>query len=165
VRGCVICCGCKNGKFEVLVVKEPEEKLEPVTPRARAVASVVFLAVAGIFGVLFAGASGWIDMSRLFGICGFKQVYGLPCPTCYVTTSAMAFVQGRVLESFYIQPAGAVLCCVLVAVGVAALLISVFGVNFAFLHQPLRWRMIKYLVASALIILAAGWAVTLSRAL
>ena len=77
----------------------------------------------------------------------------------------MAFVKGRILESFYIQPAGAVLCCALVAAQVVALLISVFGVNFRFLHQPLGWRMIKYFVASALIILAAGWAVTLSRAL
>ena len=147
------------------IVANSVEKLGPVTSCQRAVAGVIFLAVAGIFGILFAGASGWIDMGRLFGICGFKQVYGLPCPTCYVTTSGMAFVKGRILESFYIQPAGAVLCCALVAVGVAALLISVFGVNFRFLHQLLRWRMIKYLVASALVILAAGWAVTLSRAL
>jgi len=141
------------------------KKDEQVTPCQRITAGVVFVAVVAIFAVLFAGGRGWIDMSRLFGICGFKQVYGLPCPTCYVTSSAMAFAKGRIFESFYIQPAGAVLCCALVAVGVAALLISVFGVNFRFLHQPIRWRMIKYFVAGALVILAAGWAVTLSRAL
>jgi len=140
-------------------------KDERVTSCQRITAGAVFVAVVVVFAVLFAGGRGWIDMSRLFGICGFKQVYGLPCPTCYVTTSAMAFVEGRIFDSFYIQPAGAVLCCALVAVGVAALLISVFGVNFRFLHQPLRWRVIKYFVASALVILAAGWAVTLSRAL
>lgn len=140
-------------------------KHERVTPCQRITAGAVFVAVVAVFAVLFAGGRGWIDMGRLFGICGFKQVYGLPCPTCYVTTSGMAFVKGRILESFYIQPAGAVLCCALVAAQVVALLISVFGVNFRFLHQPLGWRMIKYFVASALIILAAGWAVTLSRAL
>jgi len=137
----------------------------PVTGCQRIAAGVVFVSITGIFGVLWAGACGCIDMSRLFGICGFKQVYGLPCPTCYITTSAMAFAQGRIWESFYIQPAGAVLCCALVVVAVAALLISVFGVNFRFLHQPLRWRTIKYIVASVLIILAAGWAVTFARAL
>ena len=146
-------------------MSDSKKKEELVTPWARVAAGVVFLAVAGIFGILFAGDKGWVDMSRLFGICGFKQVYGLPCPCCYIMTSAMAFVQGRVLDSFYIQPAGAVLCCVLLAVGVGALLISVFGVKFEFLYQPMKWRVIKYLVASALIILAAGWAVTLSRTL
>ncbi len=136
-----------------------------VTVGRRIVAGVVFVSIMGIFGVLSAGACGCIDMSRLFGICGFKQVYGLPCPCCYMTTSAMAFAQGRIWESFYIQPAGAILCCALVVVAVVALLISVFGVNFRFLHQPLRWRTIKYIVASVLIILAAGWAVTFARSL
>jgi len=141
------------------------QKQGAVTVGQRIAAGGVFIAVFVVFVVLFAGARGWIDMSRLFGICGFKQVYGLPCPTCYVTSSGMAFVQGRIWESFYIQPVGGVLCCMLLVVGVVALLISVFGVNFGFLHRPLRWRMIKYFVAGALIILAAGWAVTLARAL
>lgn len=141
------------------------EKKERITPCQRIAAGAVFIAIVALFAVLFAGARGWIEMSRLFGICGFKQVYSLPCPTCYITTSAMAFVQGRIWESFYIQPAGAVLCCVLVAAGVVALLISVFGVKFRFLHEPLTWRKIKYFIVSVLIIVAAAWAVTLVRAL
>jgi len=141
------------------------EKPGPVTSCQRVVAGVVFIAVLGIFGVLLAGAHGWIDMSRLFGICGFKQVYGLPCPGCYLTTSAMAFVQGKILESFYLQPAGAVLCCGLVAIAAVALLIAGFGVNFRFLHRGVMPRMIKYAIVSVIIILAAGWAVTLARAL
>jgi hypothetical protein len=126
---------------------------------------VVFVAVVAVFGALLGGARGRIDMSRLFGICGFKQVYGLPCAGCYVTTAAMAFVQGRIGESFYIQPAGALFCCALVAIAILALLISVFGVKFRFLHEPLTWRKIKYFIVSVLIIVAAGWAVTLARAL
>jgi len=108
------------------------QKQGALTVGQRIAAGAVFVAVVAVFVVLFAGARGWIDMGRLFGICGFKQVYGLPCPTCYVTTSAMAFVQGRIWESFYIQPAGAVLCSALVVVAVVALLVSVFGVNFSF---------------------------------
>ena len=141
------------------------EKQGRVTPCQRIAAVAVFVAVVAVFGVLFAGARGRIEMSRLFGICGFKQVYGLPCAGCYMTTAAMAFAQGRIGESFYIQPAGALFCCILVAAGVLALLISVFGVKFRFLHEPLTWRKIKYFIVSMLIIMAAGWAVTLARAL
>ncbi len=137
----------------------------PVTPFQRIAAGAVFVAVVAIFGVLHAGVRGRIEMSRLFGICGFKQVYGLPCAGCYVTTSAMAFAQGRIWESFYIQPAGALLCCALVVIAIVALLISVFGVKFRFLYEPLTWRKIKYFIVGVLIIVAAGWAVTLSRAL
>ena len=138
---------------------------EVVTLGQRIAAGAVFVSILVIFVVLWAGASGWVDMGRLFGICGFKQVYGLPCPTCYVTSSAMAFVKGRIFESLYIQPAGTALCCGLLVSGVVALLISVFGVNFRFLHYRLRWRTIKYFVAGVLVVLAAGWAVTLSRAM
>ena len=141
------------------------EKQGRLTPCQRIAAGVVFVAVIAVFGVLLSGARGWIEMSRLFGICGFKQGYGLPCAGCYMTTSAMAFVQGRIGESFYIQPAGALFCCVLVVVAIVALLISVFGVKFRFLHEPLTWRKIKYFIVSVLIIMAAGWAVTLARAL
>ncbi|MHC5060263.1 MAG: DUF2752 domain-containing protein [Planctomycetota bacterium] len=136
-----------------------------VTLGQRLTAAGVFIAVLGIFALLFAGSQGWIEMSRLFGICGFKQIYGLPCAGCHMTTAAKAFAQGRIGESFYIQPAGAIFCCILVAIEVLALLISVFGVNFGFLHEPLTWQRIKYFIVFVLIILAAGWAVTLSRAL
>jgi hypothetical protein len=141
------------------------EKQGRITPCQRIAAGAVFVAVVAVFGVLLSGARGWIDMSRLFGICGFKQVYGLPCAGCYMTTAAMVFAQGRIGESFYIQPAGALFCCVLVVVAIVALLISVFGVKFRFLHEPLTWRKIKYFIVSVLIIMAAGWAVTLARAL
>ena len=136
-----------------------------VTPCQRLTAGAVLVVIVALFAVLYAGSQGWIGMSRLFGICGFKQVYGLPCAGCYMTTAAMAFAQGKIGESFYIQPAGALFCCVLVVAGALALLISVFGVQFRFLHEPLTWRKIKYFIVSVLIILAAGWAVTLSRAL
>ena len=136
-----------------------------VTIPQRIVAAGVFFAVFGLFGVLWAGANSTIDMTRLFGICEFKRTYGLPCVTCGMTTSAMAFVQGRICESFYIQPAAMVFCSCLVVIAVFALLITVFGVNFAFLQRLEGGRIIKYVIVLVIIILSAGWAVTIARAL
>jgi len=82
-----------------------------------------------------------------------------------MTTSAMAFVRGRILQAFYIQPAGAIICCGLVVIAIFALLIAVFGVNFRFLHQPVSRRFIKFFIVSLIIILGAGWAVTIARAI
>ena len=117
------------------------------------------------FGLVYSSARGWVDMSRLFGVCGFKQLYGLPCPGCYMTHSAEAFVQGRIGESFYIQPAGAVFCICFAAAGIYALLTAIIGVKSRALNREFVSRLFKYTLIAAIIVLLGGWAVTLSRAL
>ena len=131
----------------------------------RIFALCLFLGISGLFWLLYKGSAGQTDLSRVFGICEFERSYNLPCFACGMTTSAMAFVSGDILGAFYIQPAGAIICCGLVIIGVFSLLIGLFGVNFAFLQRPLSLRFIRYFVISLLIILAAGWAVTIARAI
>jgi hypothetical protein len=97
--------------------------------------------------------------------CGFKQRYNLPCPTCGVTTSVIAFAQGKIFESFYIQPAAALLCCVLVISALLALFTAVSGVYFEFLKRFFAEVKLKYIILVLIVIIAAGWAVTLARAL
>ncbi len=97
--------------------------------------------------------------------CGFRQKYNLPCPGCGITTSAVTFAAGKILKSFYIQPAAAFLCCVLVAVSFLAFLVAVFGIYFRFLDRFFAEVKVKYIILALIIIIAAGWAVTLARAL
>lgn len=133
--------------------------------RQRLRAGVVFLVVAAIFGLFALAAAGKIDINRWLTPCGLKQRYNLPCPTCGMTTSALAFVQGKIIEAFYIQPAGALLCCVMVIAAVLAFLVAVFGIYSRFLERFFTKVKIKYIILILLIIMAAGWAVTLARAL
>ncbi len=128
-------------------------------------AVIVCLAVVGFFG-LFALAEHYnINMGRLLGYCGFKQRYALPCPTCEMTTATLAFAQGKIFEAFYIQPACALLCSVLVVIAFLALVIAVFGVYFRFLERFFAEVKVRYIILALIIIIAAGWAVTLARAL
>jgi hypothetical protein len=131
----------------------------------RICALLVFFGISWLFWLLHKGAAGQTDLSRIFGICEFKRSYNLPCFACGMTTSSLAFVSGDILGAFYIQPAGAIICCGLVIIGVFALLIGLFGVNFSFLKRPLSPRSIRYFVISLLVILAGGWAVTIARAI
>jgi hypothetical protein len=133
--------------------------------RQRLLAGLVLSVVVISFGLLWLAASGKINVGILIDPCGFKQKYGLPCPTCGMTTSALAFVQGKILESFYIQPAAALLCCILVIVAFLAFLIAVFGVYFGFLNRFFTEVKTKHIILALLVIIAAGWAVTLARAL
>jgi hypothetical protein len=133
------------------------------SPRQRLVAGLVFLMLAAFFG-LFA-LVGHYKITLWPFPCGFRQRYNLPCPTCGVTTSVIAFAQGKILESFYIQPAAALLCCVLAVSAFLAFFIAVSGIYFSFLHRFFTEVKIKYIILALIIIVAVGWAVTLARAL
>lgn len=131
----------------------------------RMIAAVIVLAVAAFFGAFALAGRYHFDIGRLTGYCGFKQAFGLPCPTCGMTTATLAFAQGKVLEAFYIQPACALLCCVIVTAALVALIVAVFGVYSRFVERSFTQIKLKYAILALIIIIAAGWAVTLARAL
>jgi len=133
--------------------------------RQRLTGAAVCLAVIAFFGLFWFVGRYKIDMGWWFGYCGFKQRFDLPCPTCGMTTAVLAFAEGKIFEAFYIQPAAGLLCCVLVVAAFLALLVAVFGVRFGFLERFFARVKIVYVIAALLIIIAAGWAVTLTRAL
>lgn len=135
------------------------------TKRQRNRAVIVLVVLTGILAPVALMATGIIDPDRVLDPCGFKQRHGLPCPTCGMTHSVLAFARGRVVESFYVQPAAALMCCVAIITAVLALLISVFGIYFTFLNSLFSEMKVKYIVLTAIIVLAGGWAVTLARAL
>ena len=105
-----------------------------------------------------------VNMGRWLGECGFKLRTGLPCPTCGMTTATLAFSQGHIIRAFYIQPACALICSLMVITAVIAFIVSVFGVYFSFIRTIFRDIKIRYFVVALIIIIAAGWAVTLARA-
>ena len=135
------------------------------SPRRRAASAFVFLTVVAFFGLFWLAANGKIDLGRWLVPCGFKQKYGLPCPTCGMTTSVVAFAQGKIIKAFYTQPAAALLCFVLVVVAFLALFIAVFGVYFDFINRFFAEVKIRHIILALIVIIAAGWAVTLARAL
>jgi hypothetical protein len=129
----------------------------------RLTAGVVLLAVGALFGLFW--ASGRYKIKLWPFPCGFKQKYGLPCPGCGVTTSAVTFAQGRILDAFYIQPAGALLCSLLAISAFLAFLVAVFGIYFGFLERFFFKVKLTYIILAFIVVIAAGWVVTLARAL
>lgn len=130
----------------------------------RLAAAIVCLVIILFFGVFALAGHYKVDMGRWLGYCGFRQRTGLPCPTCGMTTATLAFARGRIFEAYYIQPAGGFLCSVLVVVAILAFIIAVFGVYFRFVERFFSEVKVRYLILALIIIIAAGWAVTLARA-
>lgn len=131
----------------------------------RQIAAIVCLGIIVFFTVFALAGHYKIDMGLFLGYCGFKQRYGLPCPTCGMTTATLAFAQGRIIEAFYIQPACGFLCCVMVLVAILTFIIAVFGVYFRFIERFFNEVKLWYMIVALVIIIAAGWAVTFTRAL
>lgn len=123
------------------------------------------MAVAGFFVLFWLAGSGKIDMSLWTNPCGFKQRFGLPCPTCGMTTSTLAFAQGKLLASFYAQPAGVILCSLMVVLAILALGTAVFGVNLCFIKRFLTEVKVRYIILTVLALIVLGWAVSLARAM
>jgi hypothetical protein len=142
----------------------PGRRIRRASPKQRLIAG---LFASGVF-VSFAGL--WLlqqvhfDFALLFGPCGMKQRTGLPCPTCGMTTSVLAFARGDLITAFYVQPAAAFLNSLLIVGAFFAFLIAVFDVYFSALDRLFAEIRIRHVVVGLLIILAAGWAVTLARA-
>jgi len=133
--------------------------------RQRVIGLCVFLAIACSFVVLYLASQGTINVGYWLGPCGLKQRYGLPCPTCGWSTAALAFVRGEILDAFYIQPGAALICCLIAAVAFFAFIAAFFGVYFSFLSRFFKHVRVIYLILAFVIVIVAGWLVTLSRAL
>ncbi|MBN2590612.1 MAG: DUF2752 domain-containing protein [Sedimentisphaerales bacterium] len=117
------------------------------------------------FFVSFAIAAHYhVDMGSRLGRCGFKMMYGIPCPTCGYTTATLAFARGKVISAFYIQPACAFICSTFVLIDIISFIIAVFGVNFLFISRFFAEVKIRHIIFSLIVIVASGWAVTLARA-
>ncbi len=132
-----------------------------VSGLGRLIAGVIALCVFGFFLVLWLDSAGRLEVSDWLNPCGFKQRYDLPCPSCGMTKSAKAFSQGRIVRSFSIQPAGAILCILLAFSGFLSFIAAVFGVYFCVLKRFYSKVKVRYIVLAFLILIAVGWAVNL----
>ena len=153
--------------------------------KRKLIAGLVLLLGGSLFieGVLI--AQGYVNTQKAFGICGWQQKYQLPCPTCGMTRSLVAFCDGDFLKSVYIQPTAGIMCGLLVIATGISVLELVFGPwkNYKIdpdvtvkkqsrmarcldsfymgLNKIKKWQFVIFF----LLLVLGGWAVTMSRAL
>lgn len=88
--------------------------------------------------------------------CSWPILYGIPCPTCGVTTSAAHLVHGEVLDAFWVQPFGASLALAGLALAGLALYCLVRGQSLMARLLLLPYPRI-FVGAVALLLLAWGF--------
>ncbi len=131
--------------------------------RQRLIAAIVFFAIAGSFAAFWLVAH--YDINLYPFPCGFKQRYGLPCPTCGFTHAVLYFAQGRIVRSFSAQPAAALFCTLAVVTAFFAFLIAAFGIYSSALERRITSVKLRYIIAALVFVIVAGWVVTLVKTL
>jgi hypothetical protein len=127
-------------------------------------AALIASVIALLFITLWALQKANFDFGLLFNPCGFYIRTGWPCPGCFMTRSVLAFARGQVGLSFYLQPAAGFGCLVLVVAAFLTSLIAVTGVYFRSLDRFFKEVKLSHLIVGVLVVISAGWAVTLARA-
>jgi hypothetical protein len=148
-----------------------ESGQQPISPKLfsrasatqRLIAASIFLFIVG--GFLLGWLMGQFHFTLYPFPCGFKQRHNLPCPTCGMTTAVIAFARGDMAGAFYAQPAAGFFCCLAAVIAFFAFLVAVFGVYSPSIERRLVSLKLRYIFAVLLLIFAAGWAVTLARAI
>jgi hypothetical protein len=86
--------------------------------------------------------------------CAFQQAWGIPCPSCGMTTSWAWFARGNLAASVWIQPMGAILAVAACVVLWASLYIAVTGRAAQYL---LRYLPGGYIVLAFFILAVLAW--------
>ncbi len=133
--------------------------------RQRITAAIICITLSAFFIFFIIGAHYHINMGDHLGRCGFKMMYGIPCPTCGYTTATLAFIRGNIISAFYIQPACAFICTTFVFIDIISFIIAVFGFNFWFINKFFDEVKIRHIIFSLIVIVGSGWVVTLTRAI
>lgn len=97
------------------------DALAPEAVRQRRLAALVVFLAAGVVlatGWLLAPAKAGFGTHQALGLpaCTWPQRFGVPCPSCGMTTSFAYATKGRLIESFTAQPMG---CLLAIATGMA----------------------------------------------
>jgi len=113
-----------------------EEKPENPSAEKSTFAYRVRGAIVLIGVVALLGLAVWLDPVRLerydrpyplLPPCGFLMTYGYPCPTCFMTRAFVYMMHGRPDKSVLAQPFGALLCLIVIYLGVGAVHVLITG--------------------------------------
>lgn len=147
-----------------------DQQANPAPTRIRAtrtqrlVGLAVFLVIGGGLSLLNVLQRLNFNFGLFFWPCGFRARTGYPCLTCGMTRSVQAFSRGDWIEAFRMQPAAGFLGLVAVAAAAVGLWIASTGHIPRFVHRLRVEFRFKRLLWQLVLILLAGWAVTLAQA-
>jgi hypothetical protein len=72
------------------------------------------LCFAGYVWLFYNLASNWLTGSEPIGVCLFKHITTIPCPSCGSTSSVLLLLGGEIKEAIYSNPIGILLAAAMI---------------------------------------------------
>jgi hypothetical protein len=124
--------------------------LRPLTREARQLALLWGVVVVSVLAL----RPFWLALAPLMPACPFRQITGIPCPSCGSTHAAVALMHGRLGVALAANPLAAIAGVVFLAGGLVAPLWAALGWPVPNVPAPLpRWM--RTVLATGLLV---GWA-------
>lgn len=133
---------------------------KPLGAKVRLAGAAV--AVGSLVIVMFSRALSSVDLRSLPVVCPMRILFGIPCPTCGMTTSFAHLGGLRIREAFFANPAGPLVLVALVVAGAAGLAAAICG-RMPSLSLQLRPTIRRFALASVVPILGMMWTAQLLR--
>lgn len=101
-------------------------------------------------------------------VCIFKQITGIPCPSCGTTRSVLALLQGNYQEAFFINPLGflAVLLLLVIPCWISLdILLKTESLLRIYLHAEQQIKTKKLIYIPMILLIAGNWVWNISKGL
>jgi hypothetical protein len=150
-------CNCNGGVTLPAIVKLGWISARPLAPREIDF-EPWFLFATVSFGL---GCLSWLGLRLPWPVCWFRHTFGVPCPTCGATRSALALAHGNIGLAFHTNP---LMCLVYLGVlmfDLYAITVLVFRMRRLRLHPiPLQVQSVLRVITIGLVI--GNWIYLLS---
>lgn len=101
------------------------------------------------------------------GVCLFKRVTGVPCPSCGSTRSVLSFLKGDFAGAFFLNPFGIIILLILLVlpVWISYDLISRKSTLYHFYNRTEHFLQRKWIAISAILLVLLNWVWNIAKGL
>ncbi|MBL4716421.1 MAG: DUF2752 domain-containing protein [Bacteroidia bacterium] len=126
---------------------------------------ILGLSLAGYVWIILNGNSTIQQNISGTNVCIFKNITGIPCPSCGTTRSVLAILKGNVIDSIGHNPLGLVMVLLLAILPIWIIIDFVFGKNsFQVFYRYVEFSLKrKYIVIPSIVIVLVVWFLNIHR--
>jgi len=126
---------------------------------------ILGLSLAGYVWIILNGNSTIQQNISETNVCIFKNITGIPCPSCGTTRSVLAILKGNVIDSIDQNPLGLVMVLLLTVFPIWILIDLVLGKNsFQIFYRYVEFSLKrKYIAIPSIVIVLVVWLLNIRR--
>jgi hypothetical protein len=117
------------------------------------------LCFAGYVWLFYNLTSNWLTGNEPIGVCLFRHITTIPCPSCGITSSVLLLLHGDIHEAVYSNPIGILLAAAMIIAPFWILFDLVFNRNtmFVFFRKSENLIKRKWVASFGVVLIVSIW--------